>query len=224
MALIRCGECKKEVSTLAAACPHCGAPIPKAVGNKSKTSTPATRNEPRHGRLGLEKLAGIARSVGNWLLGTLVAVFGGLLFFKGSMSSIPVAIAALLVLPPVRRLAHSTIGVSVAPKVRWPLVIALFIGAWTIGLMEIFSLSEQQKKESVEARAAKREAKIEQAAAKRKAAIEYFLNNKHSILAELEQSYELGEYEETITQAEIYLGCVEFKLLPILGVVQPDFE
>lgn len=40
MALVACAECKKEVSTEAATCPHCGAPTAKTVqGSKRAGST-----------------------------------------------------------------------------------------------------------------------------------------------------------------------------------------
>ena len=35
MALINCKECNKEVSSVAAACPHCGAPTFEAAGDQS---------------------------------------------------------------------------------------------------------------------------------------------------------------------------------------------
>lgn len=35
MALIACGECGKQISDKAAACPHCGAPTPSASGTGS---------------------------------------------------------------------------------------------------------------------------------------------------------------------------------------------
>lgn len=44
MALINCPECKREVSTMAAACPHCGYPIAKFVGNKTENEQPDEDN------------------------------------------------------------------------------------------------------------------------------------------------------------------------------------
>ena len=38
MAVINCDECKGNVSTLAAACPHCGAPVPPAAAATSADS------------------------------------------------------------------------------------------------------------------------------------------------------------------------------------------
>lgn len=32
MALVDCPECGKQVSTLAASCPHCGFPLPRGAG------------------------------------------------------------------------------------------------------------------------------------------------------------------------------------------------
>ncbi|MGO9370696.1 MAG: hypothetical protein ACLQBD_01190 [Syntrophobacteraceae bacterium] len=37
MALIECQECGKDVSELAAACPHCGAPVRQGVQTVEKT-------------------------------------------------------------------------------------------------------------------------------------------------------------------------------------------
>lgn len=42
MALIKCAECGREVSDLAAACPGCGAPIPR-VSASARSPTPGTR-------------------------------------------------------------------------------------------------------------------------------------------------------------------------------------
>ena len=46
MALSKCVECGKEVSTLAKTCPHCGAPKPalkkKSKSNKNKSYNPKT--------------------------------------------------------------------------------------------------------------------------------------------------------------------------------------
>jgi hypothetical protein len=38
LALTQCPECQKEISTAAAACPHCGAPGPKAVAKRQSRS------------------------------------------------------------------------------------------------------------------------------------------------------------------------------------------
>ena len=43
MALITCNECKKEVSSNAEKCPHCGNPINTAVRCKNCGSTNVTR-------------------------------------------------------------------------------------------------------------------------------------------------------------------------------------
>ena len=37
MALIKCKECRKEISDLAASCPHCGAPL-KAAATSPQTN------------------------------------------------------------------------------------------------------------------------------------------------------------------------------------------
>ena len=39
MALIKCPECQKEVSTSAASCPHCGYPLQKAQPIQYETTT-----------------------------------------------------------------------------------------------------------------------------------------------------------------------------------------
>lgn len=41
MAMSRCRECGKEVSTEAQSCPHCGAMDPTGVGLKHSAKTPA---------------------------------------------------------------------------------------------------------------------------------------------------------------------------------------
>ncbi len=41
MALVKCAECGKEVSTLAAACPACGAPAPGSAGGPAAAAAPA---------------------------------------------------------------------------------------------------------------------------------------------------------------------------------------
>ncbi len=39
MALIKCSECKKNVSTLASSCPHCGAPVAKEIKEEKASVT-----------------------------------------------------------------------------------------------------------------------------------------------------------------------------------------
>lgn len=52
MALIPCPECQREVSTAAAACPHCGYPLQVDAGGKSSGSEPVYIgfNEPKSGQ------------------------------------------------------------------------------------------------------------------------------------------------------------------------------
>ena len=85
MALIPCYECKREVSTLAASCPHCGAPV---ISSKSITSKPfssqpiSSRKEPdTPGKRIIDKLALTTPSMGNnvkvkVLLGAMTALLG----------------------------------------------------------------------------------------------------------------------------------------------------
>lgn len=59
MALVSCSECGREVSTLAAACPHCGAP----VGRGNATSREARGPIVTPGLLGK-----VATMIGAWLV------------------------------------------------------------------------------------------------------------------------------------------------------------
>lgn len=52
MALISCGECGKEISDKAAACPHCGAPVASEapqVGRYYQDMPPPVMNPPKSG-------------------------------------------------------------------------------------------------------------------------------------------------------------------------------
>lgn len=44
MALIDCKECGKQISEMAAACPHCGAPTPNAAALQRPTVVTATKS------------------------------------------------------------------------------------------------------------------------------------------------------------------------------------
>jgi len=38
MAMMACGECKREVSSTATACPHCGAPVTRGSGGATSAA------------------------------------------------------------------------------------------------------------------------------------------------------------------------------------------
>lgn len=46
MALIPCAECQRSISTAAAACIHCGAPLPKLEGTQAASGTPLAAQAP----------------------------------------------------------------------------------------------------------------------------------------------------------------------------------
>ena len=50
MALIKCSECGKEVSTQATACPHCGCPIAVTLKDAARPSEPqpASKSPEQH--------------------------------------------------------------------------------------------------------------------------------------------------------------------------------
>ena len=48
MALIKCRECKKDVSDKAAACPHCGRPVPQEMS----LLNPLGKDKPQSGVVG----------------------------------------------------------------------------------------------------------------------------------------------------------------------------
>lgn len=45
MALIRCSECGKDVSSLAAACPHCGNPVAESAAAKASGTAVVTTQQ-----------------------------------------------------------------------------------------------------------------------------------------------------------------------------------
>lgn len=70
MALVKCLECGKELSTDAKACPHCGAPKLSSVGGSAT-------------RIGLTRLYGLGLiALGVWIMsfastyGIIVIIFG----------------------------------------------------------------------------------------------------------------------------------------------------
>lgn len=74
MALINCPECNNQVSSTAAACPKCGAPIAEAQGSKS-AGAPLTTTQETSKKL---KLQMIFASIIFWV---------GLIWFFGEMST-----------------------------------------------------------------------------------------------------------------------------------------
>ncbi len=52
MTLVRCPECRGEVSSQATACPHCGAPIAAVLSDSADTRTDATYARHRADRVG----------------------------------------------------------------------------------------------------------------------------------------------------------------------------
>ena len=67
MALIPCPECKREVSTLAASCPHCGAPVVNfrlvSPGKETVVTTLLTSK-----RYKLQRLVALALAVIGWVI------------------------------------------------------------------------------------------------------------------------------------------------------------
>jgi hypothetical protein len=49
VALVKCGECGNDVSTLAAACPKCGAPVPKPQSQSRSNLKPVTAKDAASG-------------------------------------------------------------------------------------------------------------------------------------------------------------------------------
>ena len=88
MALIKCGECGKEISDRAAACPGCGAPIAAPAAQAAPSAPPQTNSKVRVERAGFRwELAGfvvilVAIVVGIAGGGVGVA-FAGVLGFAG---------------------------------------------------------------------------------------------------------------------------------------------
>jgi hypothetical protein len=78
MALISCPECKKQVSTLASACPHCGCPI--SVSAQAPRPRAVTQEAP-------SPKAGSGFGVGCLILVILALAVGGFLAFTNPTES-----------------------------------------------------------------------------------------------------------------------------------------
>ena len=60
MALTACPECKNEVSTMAATCPRCGAPVAHAAGGGVQSAGPGATLRAAGGRLKLHTAVAMA--------------------------------------------------------------------------------------------------------------------------------------------------------------------
>ncbi|MGV8959712.1 MAG: hypothetical protein ACOH1V_04930 [Stenotrophomonas sp.] len=85
MALIKCGECGREVSNKAAACPGCGAPVDASLRNQSSVQPLTPPNLP---------LGPMPKIKGFWLYMALIGAIFVAVFARAIMSSPPDPIAA----------------------------------------------------------------------------------------------------------------------------------
>ena len=87
MALMNCGECGREVSDKAAACPQCGAPIasPEPVSVDPKSHVRVTRTGGKWEGIGFVLIAGglIASIAGSGGIGGAAMAVGFVLFIYG---------------------------------------------------------------------------------------------------------------------------------------------
>lgn len=89
MALINCLECKREVSDMAEACPHCGAPIAGHVPTNAASETPIKAKRKRKAEfIGVGSLVQLAGLIMPFILGPIGIVFLVILLIVGSRMSL----------------------------------------------------------------------------------------------------------------------------------------
>ena len=79
MALVKCKECKKEISSLAPACPSCGAPLADASGKHAlSTKTVVVYKTASNGGVTTGILGGVFAILGIFTFGLLFLPFAAL--------------------------------------------------------------------------------------------------------------------------------------------------
>ena len=133
MALIKCEECKHDVSTKADKCPNCGAPVKYKEANESQpiksVNTKKESKEPLQNLLGKSKKSKEESSIAGEGYGIIFLIIGLIVLFTGSIiSALMYVLASCFLLPPIRRMFYST-DIQLKTSHRILIVAILFIAA-----------------------------------------------------------------------------------------------
>jgi len=133
MALIKCEECRHDVSTKADKCPNCGAPVKYKEANESQpiksVNTKKESKEPLQNLLGKSKKSKEESSIAGWIFGIIFLVFGLLVLFTGSIiTALMYVLASFFLLPTIRRMFHSD-NIQLKTSHRIIIVVLLFTAA-----------------------------------------------------------------------------------------------
>lgn len=225
MALLKCSECGRDVSSKAPACPHCGCPVEaqeeaSETGSSQPTSTTgsslptespfvATQTPEEPARIGV-----LSALIG-WVCGSLflLASLGG--FAESAILGIMYVSIAILLLPPVRRATYGVTRISLSGKVRAILVIVLLcVSGWEIGVAGQKQAEAEKQRNTESARQMEDERKKAEAA-KIELLKKTYETDKVAILDGIRKDIENGKFSDAIKTASTYaaIGASEAKSL-----------
>ena len=141
----------------------------------------------------------------NWAFGSLFLLLGIICLFDDPWPALPLFAISILLLPPVRKFAHSKLGKQLPFKARLVSVFVLLIlFAFLIGQ------SQQRKQQELVAQKAKEQA--EQLAKIRQQNIDYFNENRKKILSKVRNAIAGKDYEKALSLASKYLPTNDSEL------------
>jgi hypothetical protein len=205
MSLIECPECKKEVSDRIESCIHCGYPLgeEKNIGwlaatpkqsepelskpeqskpEQSKPEQSKPEQSESYGKMFIKKIAIIL----SFLVGVSLIFLGLIFLIQQPISSIPVFLASLIFISPVRKYFHAKTKITLAPAQKLlAVLISLFL---SIVMMNVANDQEETKKAE--------QLKIQEAVIKKN--IDYFNKNAEKILKDIRHAFEIEDYESAL--------------------------
>lgn len=131
MALRPCRECRRDISSEATSCPHCGAPRP--TEQPTGVPPPPQLKHTTVDQLHDSKGPGVAATILGWVVGAVIGLLALGALVSDALSGAILLLAATVVLPPVNHWLRRKLGIVLSWKAKTGVVIGLIIAASVAG-------------------------------------------------------------------------------------------